>query len=413
MTSLSESICAQVNFQSGYIVDNNLDTIKGFIDFRNWDVNPRSIKFKPNQASKTESYSSKDIKGFGVEGKIYNRSILALEESLYDEKEVKTFEKFKYRADTVFLQVLVKGEKNLYILKNKDSKVYFFIGQEDAYQWLIYRSYFEKQYGNVFEKMDEKYKGQLNLYFQDCPKIQDKIARVAYNSSALISLFNAYYKSKQGEILYQYEVPKFRPEYGFLGGLSLANLKFQGSDNFSSITRSIYPTSRNITFGIFYSYAFPQRIKRVTFHNELIFDSYKCNSVFVNSPGSDIYSVSSSSIGNSTIRLNTLMRYQIPFKNMSLYINCGITNGISISQKNELKVEDHVYSVVSTSERKAFDYPKKWDKGYVLGFGSIIKRISFELRFGKADGMSSYLHLKSQVNHYCFLIGYRLGKGII
>lgn len=408
--SFSNSIHAQVNFQSGFIIDNNHDTIKGFIDYQNWDINPNTIKFKPDEGSIAKNYATGDIKGFGVDGKIYNSSILPLEECLYDEKEVKTFEKYKYRTDTVFLQVLIKGEKNLYIFKNKDSKVYFFIGQEGNYQWLIYRSYFEKQYDNVFEKMDEKYKGQLNLYFQDCPRLQERIARVEYNSRALISLFNEYYKCDQREITYQYKVSKFRPEYGFIGGLSLAELKFQGADNFSSITRSIYPTSRNITFGVFYGYVFPQKIKKFTFHNELLFNSYKSSSVFVNSPGSDIYSVSTSSIGNSSFRLYTLLRYQIPFKSMFLYINGGITNGFSISQTNELRVEDHVFSMVSTSEGKALDYPQKWDKGYVLGFGSIIKRLSCELRMGNANGMSSYLHLKSHVNQYYFLIGCRLGK---
>ena len=36
------------NYQEGYILINN-DTIKGLIDYQNWDVNPDSIRFKKSE----------------------------------------------------------------------------------------------------------------------------------------------------------------------------------------------------------------------------------------------------------------------------------------------------------------------------------------------------------------------------
>ncbi len=39
-------LSGQQNFLPGYIVSNNEDTIKGWIDYKDWEKNPDAIKFK-------------------------------------------------------------------------------------------------------------------------------------------------------------------------------------------------------------------------------------------------------------------------------------------------------------------------------------------------------------------------------
>jgi len=58
----------QENYTPGYIVKSNKDTLKGFIDYRNWGVNPKKISFKENQSAESSSYTPIDIAGFGISG---------------------------------------------------------------------------------------------------------------------------------------------------------------------------------------------------------------------------------------------------------------------------------------------------------------------------------------------------------
>jgi hypothetical protein len=55
---------AQSRFKPGYIVDLQKDTLKGFIDYRGWDQNPKTISFKNNGAIKT--YTVNEATAFGV-----------------------------------------------------------------------------------------------------------------------------------------------------------------------------------------------------------------------------------------------------------------------------------------------------------------------------------------------------------
>ncbi|MEM1137420.1 MAG: hypothetical protein AAGI07_16390, partial [Bacteroidota bacterium] len=56
---------AQENYQSGYIIKNNGDTIRGEIDNKYWRKSPDQISFK--QAGSTKiAYEPKDIHAFRV-----------------------------------------------------------------------------------------------------------------------------------------------------------------------------------------------------------------------------------------------------------------------------------------------------------------------------------------------------------
>jgi len=404
---VTNPVVSQVNFQKGFIVDTSMDTIKGFIDYRKWDVTPTAIQFKVQPESTIINYTPNDIHSFGVAGEIYTSGIVTIEESLYDEKKVENFEKYLYRTDTVYLQVLISGEKSLYYTKDKDMKTYFYIGQEGNYQWLIFRKYTDKIYGNIFEKMDEKYKGQLNLYFIDCPTLKNMISSTSYNRTALLSLFNEYYTCKKSKIDYQFKVEKFKPEFGLIGGMSFTQIKFAGDPQFNFLILADYPVSKNITFGLFCNIPFPRKLNKLSFYNDLLYTSYHASYAYGSSSNKEIYTIKTSSIGNNSLRLNSMLRYKFPIKDMFLFINGGISNGRAISKTNSLMIEDHVYSVYNKSEKVALINSRSWERGYIVGIGGIFKKIECEFRMVKTDGMSDYRLLASPVWSNYFLLEYR------
>jgi hypothetical protein len=58
-------------------------------------------------------------------------------------------------------------------------------------------------------------------------------------------------------------------------------------------------------------------------------------------------------------------------------------------------------------DTEAFINSKKWERGYIVGLGTGLKKISFEFRYEKSDGMSTYPLLSSPVKRYFFILGYR------
>ena len=242
------NLYSQSNFETGYVIDIQKDTIKGFIDYRNWNITPKEIVFKTVPDSKSTIYTPTDILSFNVAGERYVSGIVTIDESPFRDNELTESEMPQYRTDTVFLKVLLDGNKSLYSLKDENLKMHYFIGQNGAFNTLLFKKYLQNVSGATFVKTNEKFKGQLMVYFQDCPSIQKKISYINYNQNDLINLFNEYYNCTQNTILYKSKLIKFKSEAGFFAGLSLTKLNFEGDDFFLPLTGVDFPLSANLAF---------------------------------------------------------------------------------------------------------------------------------------------------------------------
>ncbi|TKK69224.1 hypothetical protein FC093_07865 [Ilyomonas limi] len=102
---------AQKNMKEGFVVLNSGDTLKGFIDYREWYKNPGSILFGVANAGDMRRYKLKDITCFAVDGsEMYQRYYvkMSMDRILMGnigEKDTSS------RMDTVFLKVLQTGNK--------------------------------------------------------------------------------------------------------------------------------------------------------------------------------------------------------------------------------------------------------------------------------------------------------------
>lgn len=353
---------SQTNFETGYVIDLNNDTIKGSMDYFNWNYTPKRITFKTLSDSKVTIYNPNNIQGFSVSGERYVSGIVTIDESPYRDNDLAQTEKPQYRTDTVFLQILIEGGKSLFSLKDENLKMHFFIGQDKTYEMLVFNKYLETVNGVTYSKTNEKFKGQLILYFQDCPSIQKNVSYVLYNKTDLINLFKEYYKETKNEIVYKYESEKlkFKSEFGFLGGLSLTKVKFFGNDDFyNPPIHTDYPQSINFTFGGFLNIILP-RVKnkmsmksKWSINNELVYTSYKVSRQWLDYYNSNIYTNTYSSLGSSYIKLNNMLKFKYPVKKMFLYVNGGISNGIAFSETNHLKLVSQIYSNNTVSESQA------------------------------------------------------------
>jgi hypothetical protein len=89
-----------------------------------------------------------------------------------------------------------------------------------------------------------------------------------------------------------------------------------------------------------------------------------------------------------------------------IFVDGGISNGFSISLKNYLKEEDHVYSNTAVIESQALAYMNRLETGLILGLGSNIMNFSCEVRFERTNGMQS-ANVASRVTRGFVILGYR------
>jgi hypothetical protein len=196
-------------------------------------------------------------------------------------------------------------------------------------------------------------------------------------------------------------------EFGITGGISLTKIEFIGDDYFQPLIDSNYPLSKNFAFGGYCNIIFPRSQDRLLLRNELLFTSYKVNGYNLDSKDPNIFTNTYSSIGYSYIKLNNLIRFRQQVKKLFLFVDGGISNGITVSETNWLRAEAHVFSVNNILEKEALINSKKWERGYIVGLGTELKKFSFEFRYEKTDGMSTYPLLSSPVKRYLFILGYR------
>jgi hypothetical protein len=74
-------LSAQVNFLPGYVVSPKGDTLKGFIDYRNWENNPDRITFREKADGTPKTYGPLDIRMFSVSNDQYFGAVVKVEDS--------------------------------------------------------------------------------------------------------------------------------------------------------------------------------------------------------------------------------------------------------------------------------------------------------------------------------------------
>jgi len=135
---------AQSNDQPGYIVTLSGDTIRGLIDYKEWDKNPESISFKTSSGSSTNQiFTTKSAVAFAITGlDYYQRFILPISQDQVDINKVTVLPDTSYLVDTVFLHILTKGAHLALFSYTDNIKQRFFITESDLRPTeLIYHAY--------------------------------------------------------------------------------------------------------------------------------------------------------------------------------------------------------------------------------------------------------------------------------
>ena len=118
-----KGIQAQQIFSPGFLINNNGDTLRGFVLDAAYEVQSRQVTFKKGENAKSEVYKPTEIRGFGLDGADYRSSPVA-----YSEK-VKGTTGTRKVSETRFLRKIESGTIELFKLDISDINYVLYVSK--------------------------------------------------------------------------------------------------------------------------------------------------------------------------------------------------------------------------------------------------------------------------------------------
>jgi hypothetical protein len=391
--------------QEGYIVTLNGDTVKASFKWEERLTNPATIIAQTNVDPSFREYSPLEISAFSVDNKFYESAIVQVDKNpdgtIYAGKK-----EFSFYSDTIFLSRIVEGSKPLFHLYDQHGMDHFYIKNDSKHELLLYKSYTKPDEEDRLMRLYVKtYIDQLKAYFSDNLQIQPKVARTDFAYNKLVTLFNNYYATgRKGEKKAGGKKNKTFVEFGVVAGITLTKMALDDLDH----STSTYTRSFNPAGGISFDVYLRSRSNRVSFNNEIMYTSFESRKVSRTNQ-TNYYVQRDVTLGATYLKLYNMIRYRFPVKQSSVFVNAGMSNGMAMNVKNTSVEKVILNDEVQSEERNtALTEIRKHEFGFIAGTGIRVKRLSLELRYESANGMSPYNILRSHSTRFFALAGFRL-----
>ena len=160
---------AQSNYKPGYVVTLKGDTVKGYIDYQEWDINPDAISFKKAPDGQSVKYGVNDISFFSIDKTdSYKRYTVSISTATIDPNKVDYGRDTSFRTATVFLRVLEQGNRMALYSYRDNVKVRYYIGDAPDYtpRELIYRIYINPNWEYNYQRGGDNPKNITEYIFR-------------------------------------------------------------------------------------------------------------------------------------------------------------------------------------------------------------------------------------------------------
>jgi hypothetical protein len=270
-TFLSICVYSQKNLRSGYIVLNSNDTIKGFIDYKEWNRNPSRIAFTTSKAEKLKSYSKTDISYFEITNQESYRKYLisaTLDPSRINDISEKSE---ATTTDEVFLKLLYEGQTVKLFSYEDEIKLRFYILVKGNPNPVELKNSMYITSGKFVS--DKEYRMQLigiaSTLLPGNTELLNSINRAAYSEKDILAICYKLDGISEADQIPKSHENQVRLFAGF--GINKETSSFSGDVRYVGIKGS--NTSPLFSFGIDIL-ANPQ-VRKFYLHNSFTYSSYK------------------------------------------------------------------------------------------------------------------------------------------
>jgi len=357
LTIIPFVLFAQSNYHAGYVLKNNGDTLKGFINYREWRQNPKSIDFKVNKSDREIlKFSPQSVKEFQITG--YETYIAYIGEISMNQTNFSNLpEKLDttLKSDTIFLRQLASG-KHLTLYKYTDEiKTRFFVAETNGFpEELEYYEY----YNNAREIVDKPvFKGQLILYINklhlESPGVVKKLDQAHYEQTDLEQLINEVNNNDKKTIA------KKAPSSRFFAGISVdrtttevSEITIAGSaSNIFHDHAAIYP---RINFGI--DFFDNPNVQRFVFRGEIALSYVNPHYAYQVARVDGTIANATYSFNQYTVSATPQVLFNVYNKDdFKVYIDAGVAFNFSSYTDNKFVIQGS-----GPNEAQAYDLVPVW-----------------------------------------------------
>lgn len=228
----SNTTFSQSFFKEGLVVNNYGDTIRGWIDYRQWEKNPTLIRFRTSESSSGTGYTINDLKYFEITGHdryihaVITKDMRPVELHLLDRNTSDSMV-----TDTVFLRELLRGELSLYLFV--DFKPHFYTKKADgSYEELQYKLELSGDESRLSTKFifRDQLKQKIDPSRSD-EQVNNLLKRIRYLEKDLVRVTKMINELNGDIINYIVPKPKNRASWFAGAGIAYSNLSVSGTQN--------------------------------------------------------------------------------------------------------------------------------------------------------------------------------------
>lgn len=405
---ISYGSIAQSSFSPGYILTLAGDTLKGTINDKGWEINPRKIQFIDNATAAAENYFPHQIQGFFVSttNEFYRSAIAKIDytphkvDEVVELKQLMLHESDYVKTDTVFLRELARGKSSLYILKDKGDKVHYFVSkQSDAtVTELINRAY---RVNNQLA-YSLTYRTQLVDFLQGSPKALQTLKTADYTTKDLQKLILLNNGTEAVKVKHQND--KEQIQFYVTAGVS----KIQPGLTSIFTYPSKFQYSTNPTAGLGLNLTIPRSKNRLNLYNEVSFKTYTSKSEYDYLYAGSISRTQIMNVSASYVKWNGLVRYKLSTGSWQPFVQAGITIGLNLQRSDSYKERYSADKYTTERSLFAFEGWQKMDYGWIAGAGVHRKRLVLEVRYERIADMTHSRNTTLTGRGWFVLIGYRI-----
>jgi hypothetical protein len=350
----------QSNFQTGLIVRNNGDTLRGFIDEREWSLNPSTISFKENANQPVASLEVNEISYFEIDNRLaYKRFVVVMSmNSVHSSLQISNE---KPVTDTVFLRLLLQG-RYVSLYKYRDNlKERFFVEPVGTASPYELTQELKEREGKVI--LNEVYKSQLTKLMFDykaySKDLEFSIRKSSYSEKSIMNIARKINGDLNSLVFSSMEKGKARFYFG--AGVIRSDLTYSGGSDWDISSQPSY--SPVVTAGL--KYLFNPKVGKWVFRTELSFHNASMHTFATNKTTYVLetidYTFDQSNIGLALLLDNNF--YNKP--NFKIFGGVGIRANFSSYSNNLYTIKDH-YTVAPTRVVNIPDFFKLRSSWYSL-----------------------------------------------
>lgn len=400
---------AQHNYKPGYIVTPKNDTLRGFIDYREWDNNPSVFSFKQNLSDNNDrTISVRNANEVGIlHAEYYQKAKVKISGGSLDVASLSVGIDTSYNINTVFLKVIVNGKNAALYTYTDDVKKRFYI-QDKKYREineLNYYAFFNNR-GDADEQTETPFKLQLQIIAADY-NLADVLERKINNAKYTLPDLREIVLLINGDENKQL-VPEdlFASRFFLGGGVRLSNFNFDGTGGSAKgvNSTSIFPA---ISGGI--DVILNKLTQKVMFRAELSLthNQYSVSQYLGADNLSNLPSTGNLAFKQSSLTLTPQVIYNFYSKDdLKVFVGAGFNVNFSTYGTYQYIVN---YGSFSTTVPNSFELRKLW-ASIPLRTGTIInKRFEVYAYYSLLASVANFGLGKANVTNYQVGLNYLFG----